>query len=259
MIAGIRCTSALLAAVCLLASCDGEKSEPAQDRLVEHAPQIVLKRTVHFTASDGQSVAVDEGTYTVTKAGDAIRLSPQTKPEGADVLVDAYVGSHVVDVESPGVLSFIHEDNDTHHIALVLPRGELLEALGSYSGVQTRGSVPSRLALRPRISLPAMIPFAQSKGQPISIMSNIATDPSMEPDTQALLYCVLQNLRERAMAQKQLQSLKGIAESLRISISGLQAAGNSAAALGMIEKLQQQLALIMEKIAAIESQLAQRC
>jgi hypothetical protein len=102
--------------------------------------QIYLEKPVHFLSIEGQDQVAKPGRYTVEQADKNIRLVPG---EGKDaILVEAQENSQNVGLNVPVALSLpgsAEEEADMHHVVLLLPGGESLEATGTYSGIQSRG------------------------------------------------------------------------------------------------------------------------
>lgn len=133
----------------LLSACAGTREAPT-----EVSPPvtsvILLDKTVHFVAPDGTALAVDPGGYLVEAGDGSLRL---TVPDGpSPLIVAASPGTHGEVINRPTPLSFGEEGEqaDIHHIVLLLPDGQSLDAVGTYSGVTSRG-LGDRLAQRPLI------------------------------------------------------------------------------------------------------------
>ena len=81
------------------------------------------------------------GSYTAEVAQDWIRLIPNGERHNA-LLVEAQKGTNDTEVEELVALSLpgaTAKELDLHHVMLLLPSGQTLEATGSYSGIQSRG------------------------------------------------------------------------------------------------------------------------
>ena len=101
----------------------------------ESFTNITMEKAVHFSTPEGKDVFVQPGTYDVEADDNQLRLS--SKIEGS-IFLPARQGTHEESISTPLALSFSSE-SDMHYLALLHPGGESLEAVGSYSGVQTRG------------------------------------------------------------------------------------------------------------------------
>ena len=102
---------------------------------------ITLEKSVHFIAPDGSPVLAEPGTYTAEVAQDWIRLIPGEERHNA-LLIEAQKGTNDTEVEELVALSLpgsSEKELDLHHVMLLLPTGQTLEATGSYSGIQPRG------------------------------------------------------------------------------------------------------------------------
>jgi hypothetical protein len=96
----------------------------------------VLGKSLHFATPDGSDMVVPAGRYHVEPTVDAgLRLVPET---GAPPLSLAASSSmNDVDVMTPAAVSISSGEED--HIVFVLPGGTTLDAIGSSTGVGTRG------------------------------------------------------------------------------------------------------------------------
>jgi hypothetical protein len=111
--------------------------------MAERTPSVILlDRAVHFTALEGEPLVVPAGTYEV-KAGGAVAL--QLTSEGGDALVIQALTMHHQDKFAESVALSIPAGEDTHHVVLLLPDGQGLDAVGSYSAVRPRGWNPTPL------------------------------------------------------------------------------------------------------------------
>jgi len=101
---------------------------------------VVFDRAVHFLGPGGGDQSANPGTYRVEAAEGNLRLVPAQGKEG--ILIEANKGSHDVKVEVPIALSIpggTEEEADIHIVQLLFPDGSSLEAVGTYSGVRSRG------------------------------------------------------------------------------------------------------------------------
>jgi trimeric autotransporter adhesin len=99
---------------------------------------IDLAKAVYFPTPGGEDVMVGPGTYTVEATEQGLRLTPTDgKPEEAK-LIQTNTVAHLETLEMPKVVSeSVTEDN--HRVLLLQVDGNGLEAIGSYSGVRSRG------------------------------------------------------------------------------------------------------------------------
>ena len=105
---------------------------------------IELEKAVHFLSLSGEDVVARPGTYTVEAVGNGLRLI-LTSGEPTDALVveasptqHSEKLSHPVALSLPGV-NIPGPIRDLHIITLLLPDGKGVDAVGTYSGVRTRG------------------------------------------------------------------------------------------------------------------------
>ena len=104
-------------------------------------PTITLEQAVHFTTAEGSDVVLDAGDYEVTSAEEWLQITPTGGTPVDALLLEAQVASHEEPLTTPLALSVQGESPDTHHLALLLPDGKRLEAIGTYSGVRARGTL----------------------------------------------------------------------------------------------------------------------
>lgn len=105
---------------------------------------VTLDEPLHFTAPDGSDVEVPTGTYQVEPTGELrLRLSPASG--GAPLLIQAQSTTHSETVESPVALTVVTDEN-RRDLVLFMPNGTTLDAIGTLSGVRTRGGMMVPLA-----------------------------------------------------------------------------------------------------------------
>ena len=100
---------------------------------------VTLDQPVHFTTAEGSDVVLDAGDYDVVAADEWLRVTPSEGQAVDALLLEAQVASHEEALKAPLGVSAQGESPDTHHLALLLPDGKRLEAVGSYSGIRSRG------------------------------------------------------------------------------------------------------------------------
>ena len=100
---------------------------------------ITLDQPAHFTTAEGSDVVLDAGEYEVGAADEWIRVTPSGGQAVEALLLEAQVAKHEEALKAPLGISAQGESPDTHHLALLLPDGKRLEAVGSYSGIRSRG------------------------------------------------------------------------------------------------------------------------
>lgn len=104
---------------------------------------ITIEKPVHFSASDGSDVVASAGIYRVEQVTDmTLRLIPL---EGkTPFVIQAQATTHDESIAAPLALS-IPQPQDEHHVVLLRPDGNALDAAGTYSGVKTRAARTLRL------------------------------------------------------------------------------------------------------------------
>jgi hypothetical protein len=108
-------------------------------------PTITLDRAVHFTAADGGYIQVPAATYRIEQAGESgLRLAK----EGAQPIeIQATTIPHEESVSAPLAVAVVEEgQDDTLHLVLVVPGGQALDALGSFSGTRSRATFSPALS-----------------------------------------------------------------------------------------------------------------
>jgi hypothetical protein len=122
-----------------------------QGAMSEEPTTIRIERPVYFLAPDGSSALVESGRYDVEHAQEWIRLIPDERRNAW--LIEATSTTHEEVLTSPLALSLPGEEGesvDIHHVVLLLPGGNSLDAVGTYSGIRTRGLF-KKIASRPRV------------------------------------------------------------------------------------------------------------
>ena len=108
---------------------------------------VTLERPVHFTNAEGSDVVLNAGEYAIEPTEEWLRVTPVEGQARDSLLLEATTGDHEESLTAPLALSAKSEQPDTHHVALLLPDGKRLEAIGSYSGVRSKGT-PSLLSIQ---------------------------------------------------------------------------------------------------------------
>ena len=124
----------LLAALLTLASGCATVKEPPP------APAITLSKAIHFIRPDGGDVLVSPGTYEVKPgSGAQMELVSSLGLSNKNQTLEAVATDIGQSLDAPAAL-YIPWENDEHHIILVQPSGQGLEAVGSGSRVRSRGA-----------------------------------------------------------------------------------------------------------------------
>ncbi len=101
---------------------------------------IDIETPVHFLAPDGSPLVTESSIFSVEAAEDWIRLVPDQRHNA--LLIEAKKGTHELELTDALALSVPDAEgthSDLHHIVLLLPNGNSLEATGTYSGIRPRG------------------------------------------------------------------------------------------------------------------------
>ena len=108
---------------------------PITAQASESFTHITLEKTIHFSSMEGNDVIVPPGVYEVKAHDDAIHLTGKTEDS---ISLPTQSSTHDNTISNPHAMSFPIE-SDMHYLGLLLPQGQSLEAIGSYSGIKTRG------------------------------------------------------------------------------------------------------------------------
>ena len=136
---------------------------------------IAVEKPAHFPTTEGATQLIPIGRYVVDSVDNAqLRLTPEDGP--TPLVIGAALQSHDIDIPSPLVLAFA-EREDEPHVLLLLPDGRALDAIGSFSGIQSRDVL--RANRRYTFQTPSAIPrFAEG-----TVPSVADTDRSAAPFT----------------------------------------------------------------------------
>jgi len=108
--------------------------------LAQSSTQVELNQTLHFDDLDGKDVQVRPGTYEVSHSeGNQLQLSQANKEL---LTVQAQLGGHTESITQPEAILLPDEiDSTMVSVILLLPDGTGWEAMGSTTGVQSRGRI----------------------------------------------------------------------------------------------------------------------
>ena len=101
---------------------------------------VQLSTAIHFLNPAGDDVEVGPGTYQVEPAESWLKIVPEGEEATAAVLIEASRGTHEEEITKQAVRLEPSATNlDVVHLALLLPDGTGLEAVGTRSGIRPRG------------------------------------------------------------------------------------------------------------------------
>ncbi len=132
---------AMIVGLCLgvLAGSTALAAEATPPAMSPSPASLAVDRALHFLAPDGTDVLVERGDYMlVPDSGGGLRLSA---PSGKSIRVPAMTASHIEHLTESRVL-IVPAGDDERHLVLLLPDGQRLEAIGSLSGIRSRGLAP---------------------------------------------------------------------------------------------------------------------
>ena len=111
----------------------------AVDQSALASPTLNLDQPTYFLSPDAEPFMVEPGTYQVEAAEAWLKLIPEAGSRTEAVLIQAIPGMHDNEVTTAEVVMTPIEDYpDLSHLALVLPDGRELGAVGSTSGIWPR-------------------------------------------------------------------------------------------------------------------------
>ena len=140
--------------------------EAIADKLPE-LPTVELTASIHFLTPGGEDVLVPAGTYHIEPAESWLKLLPAGGTRSAMVLIEANQGRHEELVTEAFVLAEPEEpDADIFHLAVLLPDGTGLEAVGSSSGIRSR---KARLTFLQRRTLKSPTRQKRQTRQPLKL------------------------------------------------------------------------------------------
>ena len=100
---------------------------------------IALDKPAYFTAADGETLLAPAGQYMVEPV-DESHLRLTSEHSTAPLVITAALQTHDNDIPVPLVLAF-SEKEDEPHVVLLLPGGHALDAVGSFTGIQSRNVI----------------------------------------------------------------------------------------------------------------------
>ena len=144
--------------------------EAMADKL--NLPTVELTTPIHFLTPGGEDIVVPAGSYQVEPAESWLKLLPAGGARSAMVLIEAIQGRHDEELTEAIVLAEPDETNpDNFQLAVLLPDGTGLEAVGSSSGIRSRRA---RLTFLQRRTLKSTTRQRRQARQP----SKLATEDS---------------------------------------------------------------------------------
>ena len=103
------------------------------------SPAIEFTQSIHFLTPAEDDVEMGPGIYEVEATESWLKLVPQGESRSKAVLLEANRGSHEEDVMEPVVRTISNpETPEVIHVALLMPDGFGMEAVGTVSGIRPR-------------------------------------------------------------------------------------------------------------------------
>ena len=159
-------------------------------------PTVEFSIPMHFLAPGGEDVKISVGTYHVEPTESWLKLLPTGESGAAIILIEAMQGRHEAELTEAIVQAKPDAINpDIFHMAVLLPDGTGLEAVGSASGIHARASKMvflKRLTRQPR--KPQTLPRPQLSQQDspvdreiIRLQKLMQKGPRAVPDKQTVI------------------------------------------------------------------------
>jgi hypothetical protein len=203
--------------------------------------RINLSNPVYFLAPDGSPLVTPPGSYTVEAAEEWLRLVPDERHDA--LLIEAKKGTHELDLTDALALSVTGTEDDgqdLHHVILLLPNGESLEATGTYSGIRPRGFFDQAVNNVKKQTNQAY-KNAQSTAKKTASQAKSTAQQARKQAQQQTQKAASQAQKSAKSAQKQVQ--KGTQQAISTASQGVQTARNAALqAKQQIEQTAQQTA-----------------
>ena len=103
-------------------------------------PSVEFTHALHFLTPSGEDVEVGPGVYEVEAAESWLKLVLEGESRSTAVLLEAKRGPHEEDVSEPVVRTISNPDTpDVLYVALLMPEGVGMEAVGTVTGIRPRG------------------------------------------------------------------------------------------------------------------------
>ena len=100
---------------------------------------IALDKPAYFSTIEGGTLLAPAGQYVVEPV-DESHLRLTSEHSTAPLVIAAVLQTHDIDIPTPFVLAFSQKE-DEPHVVLLLPGGHALDAVGTFSGVQSRNVI----------------------------------------------------------------------------------------------------------------------
>ena len=129
----------------------GQVSDSEQEAGPVEIEQVVeFDREMHFLSKEGTDITLPAGSYYVDPVQDGLRFKSADQEEAEAVIVQAETTTHEQSVEAPETVS-VKEGEDQQVVLMLMPEGKGLQAVGSSSGIQSRGKMFRAIKLGPRV------------------------------------------------------------------------------------------------------------
>lgn len=154
---------------------------------------VELVHTALFSSPDGSDVVLNPGIYELEAAENWLRVIPHEGTRAAALLLEAEVLTHAETLDRlSGVVTM--EGDGTARLALLLPGGKGLQAIGYTGGILSR-AVPRRSGG----------PISQESGKHTFQPSGVSPQPAQKDSTQAInvekyLFVKIQELEKKIQA-----------------------------------------------------------
>jgi hypothetical protein len=174
----------------------------------ESPTAVTIEQTVHFTSPEGNDVLVEPGTYEVERLEEEFQLVP--KESQTPIHIQAQPTPFPDDVDSPIAMAIPILDEGIY-LALVIPNHPGLEAMGSYSGIQTRG-----LSLR-NLRKTFTPPYRKSVKSFAKTLTKKASPPSLQKEWNQLVKKGQRTVHQKGRLRPSVNANALMIEVLRLS------------------------------------------
>ena len=120
---------------------EGKETGEEEGRAETLVSIVELDRTIHFQGLNKDDVIVGSGIYQIQAVDKGLRLTPSSGTSEESVIIKAQAGTHDEKLNSSEA-EVLENEEGFLKIVLLLPKGQELSAVGSESGVLSRGSSP---------------------------------------------------------------------------------------------------------------------
>lgn len=143
-------------------------------------PAVLFEQPSHFTAPDGTDVLVEPGTYRLEQSAET-QLRLVADPGHPTIEIQATATTHEETLASPLALAITEEgQEDEIHLVLLLPDGQGLDAIGTFSGTRSRSTRRVLTATQLRAGVAQSAPLFSGAVAPPTVLYGVATPGALK-------------------------------------------------------------------------------